>query len=108
MRTAPASEPSHQWLTDQHDELFATIASFRGPEQMRRFLRDLCTPGELDAMAQRWEVAKLVNQGVPYLEISKRTGASTATVTRVAQWLHHGEGGYLEALRKQKRRTSNA
>jgi TrpR-related protein YerC/YecD len=54
-------------------------------------------------MAQRWEVAQLVDEGVSYLEIARRTGASTATVTRVAQWLHHGEGGYRAVLdRKSK------
>jgi TrpR-related protein YerC/YecD len=108
MEAADRSEPSHQWQNNQLDELFATIACMRGQEQIEQFFRDLCTAGELEAMAQRWEVARLVNEGMPYLEISKRTGASTATVTRVAQWLHHGEGGYLLALRKQKRRTSNA
>jgi len=99
MPATPATPPSHPWLNDQLDNLFTAIGSLRDREQTRRFFRDLCTLGELEAMAQRWEVARLVDQGMPYLEISKRTGASTATVTRVAHWLHHGEGGYLAALR---------
>jgi len=45
-------------------------------------------------------VARLVDEGVPYLEIAKRTGASTATVTRVARWVRHGEGGYQTALNR--------
>jgi TrpR-related protein YerC/YecD len=49
-------------------------------------------------MAHRWEVARLLEQGLPYLEIAERTGASTTTVTRVAHWLRHGEGGYRQAL----------
>ena len=56
------------------------------------------TRAELEAMAHRWQVAQLVDQGLPYLEISERTGASTTTVTRVAHWLRHGEGGYRLAL----------
>jgi TrpR-related protein YerC/YecD len=64
------------------------------------FLKDLCTSAELDAMGQRLQVARLVNEGVPYQEISRRTGASTATVTRVAQWLRNGEGGYQAVLQK--------
>lgn len=64
------------------------------------FLRDLCTLTELKAMAERWEVVQLVAQEIPYREISQRTGASTTTVTRVAHWLHHGEGGYRLALEK--------
>ena len=80
----------------------STIARVRDVDLTTRFLRDLCTRSELEAMAQRWEVAQLVDQGVPYLQIAQRTGASTATVTRVAQWLHHGEGGYLAVLAKVK------
>jgi TrpR-related protein YerC/YecD len=49
-------------------------------------------------MAHRWEVAQLLERGLPYLEIAERTGASTTTVTRVAHWLRHGEGGYRSAL----------
>ena len=78
--------------------LIRTISSLRDETEVSNFLRDLCTWGELEAMAQRWEVAQLVDEGVSYLEIARRTGASTATVTRVAQWLHHGEGGYRAVL----------
>ena len=49
-------------------------------------------------MAHRWHVARLLALELPYLEIAQRTGASTATVTRVANWLRHGEGGYRAAL----------
>ena len=49
-------------------------------------------------MGQRLQVARLVDEGVAYQEISRRTGASTTTVTRVAHWLHYGEGGYREVL----------
>jgi TrpR-related protein YerC/YecD len=88
------------------DELFVTIASLRTPAEARRFLRDLCTRSELEAMAHRWEVAKLLDQGLPYLEVAKRAHASTTTVTRVAQWLRNGEGGYRLAL--QRRRPKKA
>jgi TrpR-related protein YerC/YecD len=49
-------------------------------------------------MAHRWQVVRLLERGLPYLEIAERTGASTTTVTRVAHWLRHGEGGYRLAL----------
>jgi TrpR-related protein YerC/YecD len=83
-------------------DLISTLASLGGPELTGRFLRDLCTRTELEAMAQRWEVAQLVDQGVPYLQIAKRTGASTATVTRVASWLRHGEGGYAAVIESRR------
>jgi TrpR-related protein YerC/YecD len=90
-------------MTQSENELYATIASLRTTDETRRFLRDLCTRSELEAMAHRWEVAKLLDQGFPYLEVAKRAHASTTTVTRVAQWLHNGEGGYRLALNRRKR-----
>ncbi|MBX5474983.1 MAG: helix-turn-helix domain-containing protein [Thermoleophilia bacterium] len=101
--TPTETEPRH-WPTAEHEELFATIASLRTPEEARRFLRDLCTRSELDAMAHRWQVARLLDEGLPYLEVAKRAHASTTTVTRVAQWLRDGEGGYALALRRRRRR----
>ena len=85
------------------EQLFDTIAKLRNPDEARRFFRDLCTQSELEAMAHRWEVAQLLDQGLPYLEVSKRAHASTTTVTRVAQWLRNGEGGYQLALKRRKR-----
>jgi TrpR-related protein YerC/YecD len=92
------------WPTKQHKELFATIGALRGADEAERFLRDLCTRSELDAMAHRWEVAKLLAEGLPYLEVSKRAHASTTTVTRVAQWLRNGEGGYELAFKRRPKR----
>ena len=80
------------------EDLFEAIHAVEGEEEVGSFLRDLCTLSELEAMAHRWEVVKLLDQGLPYQEISRRTGASTTTVTRVAHWLRHGEGGYRTAL----------
>jgi TrpR-related protein YerC/YecD len=85
------------------DELVLAFAKLRDTDAVAAFLRDICTANELDAMGQRLQVARLVDDGVPYQEISRRTGASTATVTRVAQWLHHGEGGYRAVLKQSRR-----
>ena len=84
-------------------ELFATIAALRTKDEVERFFRDLCTRSELEAMAHRWEVAQLLAEGLPYVEVAKRAHASTTTVTRVAQWLRNGEGGYQLALTRRKR-----
>ncbi|MGH3056902.1 MAG: YerC/YecD family TrpR-related protein [Gaiellaceae bacterium] len=83
-------------------DLFEAILELADADEVERFLRDLCTLSELQAMAHRWEVAKLVEQGLPYQEISRQTGASTTTVTRVAHWLRYGEGGYRLALERRK------
>jgi TrpR-related protein YerC/YecD len=85
------------------DELAQAFVGLRDVATAKAFLRDLCTVTELDAMGQRLQVARLVDEGVHYQEISRRTGASTATVTRVAQWLHHGEGGYPAVLKRPRR-----
>jgi TrpR-related protein YerC/YecD len=98
-----ATEPRH-WPTKEHNDLFETVASLRTKEEARHFLRDLCTRSELDAMAHRWQVARLLDQGLPYLEVARRAHASTTTVTRVAQWLRGGEGGYRLALDRRRRR----
>lgn len=80
------------------DELAEAVLSLRTPDEVRRFLRDLCTLPELEALAHRWQTVKLLEQGVSYLEIAERVPTSTATVTRVAQWLRNGTGGYRVAL----------
>jgi TrpR-related protein YerC/YecD len=88
--------------------LFQAILSLESKDEVERFLRDLCTLAELEAMAHRWEVARLVDKGLPYLEVASKTGASTTTVTRVAHWLRHGEGGYRLALDRMKNATTTA
>ncbi|MER3410207.1 MAG: hypothetical protein C4306_08930 [Thermoleophilia bacterium] len=87
------------------DQLADAFLGLRTREECRRFLRDLCTLAELQALAHRWQIARLVDQGLPYLDIAARVGASTATVTRVAQWVRHGAGGYRLALEREKTRT---
>ena len=88
----------HGWATEEMIDLFEAMCSLKNRAELEDFMRDLCTIQELQTLAHRWQVAKLVEQGLPYLEIAQRTGASTATVTRVANWLRHGEGGYEVAL----------
>jgi TrpR-related protein YerC/YecD len=83
-------------------ELFDVIVSLEDREECAHFFRDLCTVSELEAMAERWAVARLVEQGIPYRRIHDLTGASTATVTRIAHWVRHGEGGYRMMLDRIK------
>jgi len=89
------------WRTPDAQALFQAIGSLDGLEETERFFRDLCTLTELRDLSQRWAVARLLDEGLHYAEISKRTGASTATITRIASWLNHGEGGYRAVLDKR-------
>ncbi len=89
------------WRTPPAEELLDAVARLRDREEAARFLRDLCTAGELHDLSQRWHVVRLLDEGRHYLDIARETGASTATVTRVASWLRHGTGGYPEALARR-------
>jgi TrpR-related protein YerC/YecD len=82
------------WRTDDTEALFDAILRLDAPDEVGRFFRDLCTLGELRDLAQRWAVVRLLDAGLHYADISRQTGASTATITRIASWLNHGEGGY--------------
>ena len=67
---------------------------------MQNFLRDLCTLEELAELSNRWQAAEMLNKGVSYREVANKTGMSTTTVTRIAHWIKHGEGGYEKVLKK--------
>lgn len=90
------------WRTPDTEALVDAILRLEDLDGATRFLRDLCTLGELHDMAQRWAVARLLDAGMHYADISRRTGASTATITRIASWLNHGEGGYRRMLDRLK------
>lgn len=92
------------WRSADADALLDAILALDDRAEAAAFLRDLCTLGELRDLAQRWAVVRLLDSGLHYSEISRSTGASTATITRIASWLHHGEGGYATALRKARAR----
>src|SRR4051795_9602646 len=96
------------WQTKEMRALFDAIRSLESRAETEAFFRDLCTLAELEEMAHRWQVARLLEQGLPYVEIAQRTGASTTTVTRVAYWLRHGEGGYRLALDRLKHSASTS
>jgi TrpR-related protein YerC/YecD len=103
-----AEDPAHGWRTTETDDLFDTILALRTRGEAERFFRDLCTVAELEALTHRWHAARLLDEGLPYHEVAKRTGASTTTVTRVAHWLRRGEDGYRLALDRRKRRLARS
>ena len=87
--------------------LYRALLSLKSPAECEDFLSDLCTPTELEALADRWEVAQLVNQAVPYREIQQQTSVSTATITRVARALVHGSGGYRKIINRLQKKNRN-
>jgi TrpR-related protein YerC/YecD len=102
------SDLPHDWRTPEIRDLLETIVRLRTLDDAERFFRDLCTLSELETLAHRWQVAKLLDEGLTYVDVAERTRTSTATVTRVAQWLRHGEGGYRLALDRRRRAPQTA
>jgi len=84
------------------EEIFQNLSNFKSKQDFWSVFRDICTLAELKAIAERWEVAKALHQGMSYREVSKKLGVSTTTVTRVAHWMEHGRGGYSLLLQRQK------
>jgi len=78
--------------------LCEALLTLRDATECRAFFRDLCTPAELEAMADRWQVVRLLEEQRPYREIHDRTGVSVTTIGRVARYLAEGNGGYRLAL----------
>jgi TrpR-related protein YerC/YecD len=76
------------------DPLIAALLCLRTPAEMRAFLDDLCTPAELEAIADRWRVVPMLLKESPYREIHDRTGVSVTTIGRIARCLAFGAGGY--------------
>ena len=90
--------PERDWRTEATTSLLEAVVGLESVDEAADFFRDLCTRRELEDMSHRWTVVQLLDQGLPYREIADRTGASTATITRISQWLNHGTGGYRRAL----------
>lgn len=84
------------------DTLYRAIISLKNEDECRIFFQDLCTVSELKAMEQRVDVAMLLDEGSIYSEILERTGASSATISRVNRCLHYGSGGYQLVIPRLK------
>lgn len=105
---SPESGPQDRWLNEEIAELADALVTLRTGDEALRFLRDLCTINELKELALRWRVARLLDEGVSYHDISERTGASSATISRVAQWLRYGRDGYRLVIDRARRGRSGA
>ena len=80
------------------DRLYDAILELKTKKECAAFFRDLCTLSELKAMSERFAVAEKIAKDLSYRGIADATGASTTTVTRVAHWYHHGQGGYRTVI----------
>lgn len=86
-------------------DLLEIIVQLESTKEAKSFLADLCTPGELQALHDRWQVVQMINEGISYREIAEKTKVSTATITRVGRSLKYGEGGYKWALETKSKES---
>ena len=94
---------------EKNERLYRAILALETEEECYAFFQDLCTIAELRSMEQRYEVASLLNDGMIYNDILERTGASSATISRVNRSLIYGAGGYesvLEKMREQEEKEA--
>ena len=86
------------------EELFEALLMLQTKDEMERFMRDLCTPQEIEALTERWKVCRLLAEGtLTYRNIHQKTGASLATITRIARFLRtESHQGYATVLKKIK------
>lgn len=80
--------------TDAVDHLFEAVLTLKDKNECYSFFEDLCTVNELLSLSQRFEVASMLKDHKTYLEIAEKTGASTATISRVNRSLNYGNDGY--------------
>jgi TrpR-related protein YerC/YecD len=94
----PNRDDSDAYRKRTEDALFRAVLSLRDVHEVRNFFKDLCTPAELQALVDRWQVVELLQQDLPYRRIHDLTGVSVTTIGRVARFLSDGFGGYAAAL----------
>ena len=88
---------------ERERSLIKALTCLKTEEEIAALLRDMLTPAEIEEFANRITIVKLLDEGLPYLEIAHIVGTSTTTVTRVAHWLYDGCGGYQSVLKKLRK-----
>ncbi len=87
-------------MNNSTTELYKAILTLKNDDEAKIFFRDLLTEAELKEFANRWKVARMLDQKVQYEIISKETGMSSTTIARISKWLNNGMGGYKLMLKR--------
>ncbi len=88
------------WNSSENRNLIEAVLALKSPIEARNFLRDLMTEKEIAEFGKRLKAAEMLSDKLPYLQIEKQTGLSSATVARVSKWLSGSGGGYRNILNK--------
>ena len=94
--------------TESVDHLFDAILNLQNREECYTFFEDICTVNELFSLSQRFEVAYMLREEKTYLDIAEKTGASTATISRVNRSLNYGNDGYDMVFERMKQKEKEA
>jgi TrpR-related protein YerC/YecD len=103
----PNRNDTDAYLKRTEDELFRAIMSSKDIHECRNLFKDLCTPAELQALVDRWQVVRLLQKDLPYRRIHELTGVSVTTIGRVARFLTDGFGGYEIAVERTRRKNNS-
>ncbi|MDD4364212.1 MAG: YerC/YecD family TrpR-related protein [Synergistales bacterium] len=98
---------TERWKDRLTDQLCRSFLALKDSEEVYSFLEDIATIGEIRALSQRLEVARLLSEGYTYPQIAQQTGASTATISRVKKFLEYGADGYKLVLGRMKEEASS-
>ncbi len=104
MKPKRTDRQNHQ--VEAEKALCRAIISLKSAEECQNFLRDLCTPAELQALVDRWQVVELLENGLTYRHINELTGVSVTTIGRVARFLADGYGGYRTVVNRAASRNT--
>jgi len=104
----PNRNDSERRQHDAEDALFEAVISLETVDECRNFFKDLCTPAELQALVDRWQVVAYLEKGLPYRKIHDLTGVSVTTIGRVARFLADGFGGYRTAIERTATQTTHS
>lgn len=91
-----------KWVTPETEQLIEGILQLKTADECLRFFTDLCTISELRDMSQRFAVARMLSDGMIYADVVAKTGASTATISRVNNCLRYGGNGYADVIERMK------
>jgi len=100
------NESDRQQLVAE-DALFSAVITLESVDECRNFFKDLCTPAELQALVDRWQVVEYLEQDLPYRRIHDLTGVSVTTIGRVARFLSDGFGGYRTAVERTNAKSTS-
>ena len=95
-------KPDRHWINKDVNDLFSVILQLENLGEAQKFFRDLLTEKELQELAQRWKVVRMLDRGESYVEIERQTKMSSTTIARIQHWLKEGSGGYELMLKKIK------